>query len=131
MTSCCSSFSRCNHSQSVRRGSCAQENKIHRHPVFNNSISLVSRTTKIFWNNNFYQDSKNNLHGAIFTVFTYIYRLVIDKDLRECQNVSVNFPCALSPTDLLIFFYVRFIFFYSYFCVYMDRENTQVWISWK
>ena len=30
----------------------------------------------------------------LYCVFTYIYSLMIKKDLCEYQNVSVKFPCA-------------------------------------
>ena len=58
---------------------------------------------------------------AIFTVFTYIYFLLIVKDLCESQNISVKFPCAivvylcLSSGDLILS--VTVFPFYSYFCV--------------
>jgi hypothetical protein len=28
-------------------------------------------------------------------LFTYIHSLLIDEGFRECQNISINFPCAL------------------------------------
>ena len=43
-------------------------------------------------------------HGAIFTVFTYIYSLLIEKDLCEYRNLSVKFPYVV-----LCFFFCDFI----------------------
>ena len=46
----------------------------------------------------------------LYCVFTYIYSLLIEKDLHECRNISVKFPCALLvylcllSGDFLIFF---------------------------
>jgi hypothetical protein len=57
-----------------------------------------------------------------YSVFTYIYSLVIEKDLCEYRNISVKFLCALlvylclSSRDLFIFS-VRVSPFYSYLCV--------------
>jgi hypothetical protein len=39
------------------------------------------------------------------SVFTYIYYLLIKKDLRECRNLLVKFPCVsmcLSSGHLLV-----------------------------
>ena len=55
----------------------------------------------------------------LYCVFTYIYFLLIEKNLFECRNILVKFPCALfvylclSSEDLLIFS-VRVSLFYSY-----------------
>ena len=52
-------------------------------------------------------------------VFTYIYSLLIEKDIYDCQNVSVKLPyvyVCLSSRDLFIFL-VRVSAFFSYFCV--------------
>ena len=38
-------------------------------------------------------------------VFTYIYSLLIEKDICDCQNVSIKLPCVcvcLLPGDLFI-----------------------------
>ena len=56
----------------------------------------------------------------LYCAFTYIYSLLIDKDL--CKSGNIKFPCALlvylclSFGDLFIFS-VRVSPFYSYFCV--------------
>ena len=46
-------------------------------------------------------------HDAIFTaVFTYIYSLLIKKDICDYRNVSINLSCVcvcLSPGDVFIF----------------------------
>ena len=52
-------------------------------------------------------------------VFTYIYCLVIEKDICDSQNVSVKFQCVyvcLSLGDLFIFL-VRVSSFFSYSCL--------------
>ena len=38
-------------------------------------------------------------------MFTYIYSLLIEKDICDCRNVSIKFPCVymcLSSGDLFI-----------------------------
>ena len=56
---------------------------------------------------------------SLYGLFTYIYSLLIDKDLYESQNVSIKFSCALlvylylSSRELFIFS-VRVSPFYSY-----------------
>ena len=50
---------------------------------------------------------------------TYIYSLLIEKDICDCRNVLVNLPCVhvcLSSGDLFIFL-VRVSSFFFYFCV--------------
>jgi hypothetical protein len=59
--------------------------------------------------------------GAIFTVCShiFIYSLLIEKDLCECQNISVKFQCVylcLLIGDLFICL-VRVSSFYFYLCV--------------
>ena len=52
-------------------------------------------------------------------LFTYIYSLLIEKDLFECQNISgfhVLFLC-LSSGDIFIVLLRVSSFFYFYFCV--------------
>ena len=54
----------------------------------------------------------------LYRVFTYIYSLLIEKDLHEYWNGSVKFMCvylSLSSGDLFIFS-VWVSLFYSYFC---------------
>ena len=49
----------------------------------------------------------------------YIYSLLFDKDICDCQNISVKLPCiyvCLSSGDLFIFL-VRVSSFFSYFCI--------------
>ena len=55
----------------------------------------------------------------LYCVFTYIYSLLIEKDICDCQNVSVKLPCVyvcLSSGDLFIFS-VRVSSCFSYFFV--------------
>ena len=58
----------------------------------------------------------------LYCVLTYPHFLLVDKDLHECQNISINFSCAiymsLSSGDLLTFS-VRNIHVYSYFVLSM------------
>ena len=57
-----------------------------------------------------------------YCVFTHMYSLLIDKDFRESQNVSIKFVCdllaylCLTSGDLFVF-PVRVSPFYSYFFV--------------
>jgi hypothetical protein len=42
----------------------------------------------------------------LYHIFTYIYSIVIEKDICNCQNVSVKFPCVyvcLLSGDLFVF----------------------------
>ena len=59
----------------------------------------------------------------LFCVFTYIYSVVIDKDICGCRNVSVKFPCVylcLSSGDLFIFSF-NFLF-YPYFGTFPSHK---------
>ena len=54
-----------------------------------------------------------------YCVFTYIPGLLIEKDICDCQNISVTVLCVhvcLSAGDLFIFL-VRVSSLFSYFCV--------------
>ena len=53
----------------------------------------------------------------LYCVFTYIYSLLIEKDIYDCWNVLVKLPCVyvcFSSRDLFIFL-VRVSSFFSYF----------------
>ena len=58
----------------------------------------------------------------IFTVFTHIYSLLIDKDLCESRNISIKCPCALlvylclSSRDPSIFFSKFHLFIPTFLC---------------
>ena len=63
-----------------------------------------------------YEDEATWCH--LYKVFTYIYFLLIEKDLCECRNVSVNFSCVyLSLIQRSLHFFGKNFPFYSYFCV--------------
>ena len=54
---------------------------------------------------------------ALYCVFTYIYSHLMEKDICDCRNISVNFLCVYvchSSRDLFIFL-VRVSSFFSYF----------------
>jgi hypothetical protein len=54
----------------------------------------------------------------LYNVFTYIYSLMIEKDICDCQNISIKLLCVylcLSFGDLFVFS-VRVFSFYLYFC---------------
>ena len=54
-----------------------------------------------------------------FLMCSHIYNLLIERDICDCRNVSIKFPCIylwLSSRDLLVFS-VRVSFFYSCFCI--------------
>jgi len=67
--------------------------------------SLEERLTrKLIWNISTITDIFLNRH--LYRVFTYIYSLLIEKDIRDRQNISNKFPgvCVhLSSGDLFIF----------------------------
>ena len=52
-------------------------------------------------------ETTGNYHVmSSFGVITYIYSLLIDKDICDCQNVSCNLPCVylcFSSGDLFAF----------------------------
>jgi hypothetical protein len=58
----------------------------------------------------------------LYCVFTYIYSFLIEKDLRQCRNVSLKFMCALlvylclSSRDLSIFSVIPIFVLFCYFC---------------
>ena len=59
----------------------------------------------------------------LYHVFTYIHALLTDKNLCECQNVLIIFPCALlfvSFSQRPLRFLGKFLL-YSYFCVFSFR----------
>ena len=35
-----------------------------------------------------------NVWRRLYRVFTYIYSLLIEKNIRDCRNVSVKLPCV-------------------------------------
>ena len=55
----------------------------------------------------------------LYRVFTYIYCLLIEKDICDCQNISNKFPCVcvcLSSGDLFSFLQ-QFSLSFPIFCV--------------
>ena len=66
--------------------------------------------------------------GAFYCVFTYIYSLLIEKDLFECENISVKFPCVylcFSSRDFFIFSvrvspFLKFMFYF-----FMSTDHDQ------
>jgi len=63
----------------------------------------------------------------LYCVFSYIYSLLIERDICDCWNVSVKLLCVyvyLSSEDLFIFS-VRVSSFFSYFCV------MRIYLSWS
>jgi hypothetical protein len=53
---------------------------------------------------------------CLYCVFTYIYSLLIERDICDCQNISVKCPCVyvyVSSGDLFIYL-VRVSSFFSY-----------------
>ena len=65
-------------------------------------------------------DLSNLIWSHLYCVFLHIYSLLIQKNFRECRNVSAKFPCALFLCILSGDFFIfseRFSPFYSCFCV--------------
>jgi SRP40, C-terminal domain. len=58
-------------------------------------------------------------------VFTYIYSLLIEKDICDCQNVSIKLLCVcvcLSPRDLFMFSVrVSHLLCYPYFSTFLSK----------
>ena len=66
-----------------------------------------------------------------YSVSTYTYSLLIEKDIYDCWNVSVKLPCiyvCLSSGDLFSFS-VRVSSFFSYFCVI--RTSALFFSTWS
>ena len=68
---------------------------------------------KIIWG--WYQGCNSVIWSLIFSLFTYIYSLLIEKDLCECQNISFKFICV-SHLETSQFFIKRFLFLFLLFC---------------
>ena len=50
-----------------------------------------------------YSVIRQNLHHYEVFLFYSILSILIDKDGRACQNISIQFPCCLSYSDLFNF----------------------------
>ena len=65
-------------------------------------------------------------------MFTYIHSVMIDKSLCECQNISINFPCAilfylcLSSGDLLFVSGNSFPFLLIFFALFVLRYFQEI-----
>ena len=82
------------------------------HSIFPPLLPLSCLSHTLWWH-----FSKAVTWQHLYHVFTYIYFLLIKKDICDWRNVSVNFPCVcvcLSSGDLFIFS-VRVSSFFSYF----------------
>ena len=65
------------------------------------------------------------------SVFTYIYSLLIKKDICDCWNVSIiSFHLCLSPGDLFIFFGKSFLFLFLFFVKYEFAEQRKL-VKWQ
>ena len=74
----------------------------------------VSTFTEIFLN----QKRMNVCEHTVKLEFTNIFSLLIQKDLCECRNESIKFPCVyLCLSSREHYFSIRASPFYSYFCV--------------
>ena len=75
----------------------------------------------------------------LYCMFKYFYCLLIEKEIWDCQNVSVKLPCVyvcLSPEDLFILFSrcLLFLFLFLYWrewqtvFIYMESKwfNSQI-----
>ena len=50
--------------------------------------------------------SKTLTWPCLYCMFTYIYSLLIKKDICDCQNISIKLPCVIIyVTKLLLFYY--------------------------
>ena len=77
-------------------------------------MSFLNRKSKCMWTH-----GKDEV-TSFYHVFTYIYSLLIEKDICDHQNVLVKLPCVcvcLLSRDLLIFSGKSFIFLFLFFCV--------------
>ena len=67
------------------------------------------------------------------SVFTYIYSLLIEKDLRESKNVSVKFPCVYFGPLIqgsLSFFGKSFRFLFLFSCQ-VEKEVNEAPFSYN
>ena len=86
-------------------------------------------TQRLYWNISKITDvnQKNvNVCKHMVKMAPHIYSLLIDKDVCDCGNISVKFPCAyvcLSSRDLFIFF-LFLLLCYPYFSTFPFRVNT-------
>ena len=78
----------------------------------------------------------------LYCVFIYIYSLLVEKGICECQNVLVKYQCVyvcLWAGDLLIFFcrnfpflyksiivYFSYFFNYNYLCTFLHLSNVSL-----
>ena len=55
-----------------------------------------------------------------------VHSLLIDKDLCECQNISINFPCALLYASFIwrIHFFCKSYHFYSYYWLFGNVTSS-------
>ena len=70
--------------------------------------------------------SKDVMWCHLYGVFTYTYSLLTEKDLCECWNVSVKFPCAL----LFICAFDKsfpFLFLFSFQCGFFKFLVIEFW----
>ena len=69
----------------------------------------------------------------MYYVFTYIYSLLIEKDLCECQSMSVKFLCAFSfysfQSDTSLFFGKRFPFLFLFCAIPTLVLSLPTWSS--
>ena len=78
-----------------------------------------------------------NTRGAIVTVFTYIYYLLIEKNICDCRKATVKLPCvSLSSGDFSIFFGMSFLLLFLFLILKMsdikhreDLQDQKVWCS--
>ena len=74
-----------------------------------------------------YYENRLMTRRHLYCLFTYIYSLLIDKELCESPKLSNKFPCALvyfylSFGDLYLFF-CKFFLFVPIFMIKMDLVN--------
>ena len=70
-------------------------------------VSLIrSTTTYVFLNQK----------SAIFTVFSHVFSLMVEKDICDCGNISVKLPCVCVPyIRRSLYFFGKSFFFLSLF----------------
>ena len=75
-----------------------------------------------------------NMWHLLYCVFTYIYSLLIEKDICDRQNISIKLPCVcvcLSSGDLFIFSIRDFSFLFQFFFTFWTLLSLSVslWTS--
>ena len=83
-------------------------------------------TTWQLWKGGYFSETVMWCH--LYCVFTYIYSLLIEKDICDCWNVSVEIPClCVAFIRRSLHFFGKSFLFSPFFCV---KSRIMLWIVW-